>query len=570
MKNTRVKIALAASALSLTLLLSACQSAAPVQTTPTPAASPTVSASVLASYIDIDDAKNAALQAASVTEENAEVSGIWLIGENENAQYAVQFHTNDILYQYNVNAVTGEAAAAEPVDYKRQERIEALEREAEATAQPTASPSATPAPTAAPNTNKITAEEAKAIAYAHAGINAADLVYSEAELEWKYGTTIYDVEFVVLVGKNYLEYDYDIDSESGKILSYGPEVDNFNVPSGTQTDGITLDKAKEIALADAGVAAANASFTKAKPDYDDGIAVFDVEFFVLDGNAYREYDYEIRASDGFILSKKNEGPDYVPSAAPQPGGSQASSDIGLERAKEIALAKVGISAADAAFTEAKPDYDDGRLVYELEFVVTVNGTVIEYEYKIAAADGTILKSGEKTKNYTPSAAPQPSASGTQTTGDITVDKAKEIALTDAGISAANATFVKAEKEYDDGVLIYEIEFIVVSGNTVVEHDYEIRVSDGVILKRDPDIETIYTVPGSTQTGDLISEGDAKALVLAKVPGATEADIVKWKKDFDDGRWIYEGEIVFDGWEYEFEIDATTGTILDWDPDSVFD
>ena len=564
------KITAASLGLSLTLLLSACQSAAPVQTTPAPAASPTVSASVLASYIDIDDAKIAALQAASVTEENAEVAGIWLIGENESAQYAVQFRTNDILYQYNVNAVTGEVAAAEPVDYKRQERIEALEREAETTAQPTGSTAATPAPTAV-TTTKVTAEEAKTIAYAHAGINEADLVYSEVEPEWKYGTTIYDVEFVVLVGKDYLEYDYNIDSTSGKILSYGSEVDNFNVPSNAQTGGITLDKAKEIALADAGVAAANASFTKGKPDYDDGIAVFDVEFFVLDGNAYREYDYEIRASDGFILSKKNEGPDYVPSAVPQPGGSQTSGDIGLERAKEIALAKVGISVADATFTEAKPDYDDGRLVYELEFVVTVNGTVTEYEYKIAAADGTILKSSEKTKGYTPPAAPQPSSSGTQTANDIGVEKAKEIALNHAGVKAADATFIEAKPDYDDGRLVYELEFIVISNGTAKEYDYEVAASDGTIVSYDYDIEASYTVPsGNTQTTGTLAEADAKALALAQVAGATADNIYKWKKDYDDGRWVYEGKIVYNTWEYEFEMDAATGAFLEWDMESVFD
>nr|WP_231590523.1 hypothetical protein [Methanosarcina siciliae] len=32
----------------------------------------------------------------------------------------------------------------------------------------------------------------------------------------------------------------------------------------------------------------------------------------------------------------------------------------------------------------------------------------------------------------------------------------------------------------------------------------------------------------------------------------------------------EGSIVFDNMEYEFEIDATTGTIVDWNVESVFD
>ena len=32
---------------------------------------------------------------------------------------------------------------------------------------------------------------------------------------------------------------------------------------------------------------------------------------------------------------------------------------------------------------------------------------------------------------------------------------------------------------------------------------------------------------------------------------------------DDGRQIYEGEIYYNRMEYEFEIDASTGTIIEW-------
>ncbi|MDE8707100.1 PepSY domain-containing protein [[Ruminococcus] torques] len=36
-----------------------------------------------------------------------------------------------------------------------------------------------------------------------------------------------------------------------------------------------------------------------------------------------------------------------------------------------------------------------------------------------------------------------------------------------------------------------------------------------------------------------------------------------QSDNDDGKYKYEGDIIYDGKEDEFEIDASTGTILEW-------
>ena len=55
----------------------------------------------------------------------------------------------------------------------------------------------------------------------------------------------------------------------------------------------------------------------------------------------------------------------------------------------------------------------------------------------------------------------------------------------------------------------------------------------------------------------------KQAVLARVPGATEQDIREWEFDRDDGRYEYEGEIIYGGYEYEFTIDASTGHITEW-------
>ena len=56
--------------------------------------------------------------------------------------------------------------------------------------------------------------------------------------------------------------------------------------------------------------------------------------------------------------------------------------------------------------------------------------------------------------------------------------------------------------------------------------------------------------------------EATAIALERVPGATESDI-RIQLDRDDGVYKYEGDIIYEQREYDFEIDANTGTILEW-------
>ena len=70
--------------------------------------------------------------------------------------------------------------------------------------------------------------------------------------------------------------------------------------------------------------------------------------------------------------------------------NQAVSNISLEKAKEIALDHAGVKATDATFVKAKSDYEDGRAVFEIEFVVSSGNTIKEYDYEIAASDGSII------------------------------------------------------------------------------------------------------------------------------------------------------------------------------------
>ncbi len=154
---------------------------------------------------------------------------------------------------------------------------------------------------------------------------------------------------------------------------------------------------------------------------------------------------------------------------------------------------------------------------------------------------------------------------TENNGLISVETAKQKALDHAGLNAADVTFIKARLDWDDGRRVYEVEFYTADYK---EYDYEIDAVTGAVRSFDFDAE-FYTPPANN-TGSYIGMERAKEIALGKVPGATGANIVKCKFDFDDRRAEYEVEIVYNSMEYDFEIDATTGDILSWDSESIFD
>lgn len=75
---------------------------------------------------------------------------------------------------------------------------------------------------------------------------------------------------------------------------------------------------------------------------------------------------------------------------------------------------------------------------------------------------------------------------------------------------------------------------------------------------------------SVNEENLIGEAKAKELALAKVSGATEQHIYDFDLDRDNGVLEYEGEIRYNGMEYEFEINAETGEFIKWQEEKEYD
>ena len=135
---------------------------------------------------------------------------------------------------------------------------------------------------------------------------------------------------------------------------------------------------------------------------------------------------------------------------------------------------------------------------------------------------------------------------------------KKKILEDAGIKKGSVKFVKVDKDYDDGIWKYEIDFVY-DGK---EYEYEIEVETGKILSR----KTEKSDDGYDED-DIISADKARS-IAAKDAGLNVADInhIKTELDRDDGETVYEIEFKHKGYEYEYKINAETGAIISKDID----
>lgn len=163
----------------------------------------------------------------------------------------------------------------------------------------------------------------------------------------------------------------------------------FGGQSAMAADGgaaVSIDatQAEEIAFADADITSDMAERLHTKAEWEDGEPVYEVSFFA-DGV---EYEYLIREADGVILEWELNGRDLSEATAEvslQIDGDDEDTVIGMERAKEIALADAGADAAEASFSQIKFERDSRQVVYEIEFYYARQ----ELDYKIDAYSGEI-------------------------------------------------------------------------------------------------------------------------------------------------------------------------------------
>ena len=146
----------------------------------------------------------------------------------------------------------------------------------------------------------ITKEAAKNAAFTKAGITSsqATLVKVEYDANDDDHGQVYDVEFQA----NGYKYSYEIDANDGSILEIKKKKLKVKKKVTDSSTYIGAAAAKSIALKHAGLKSSAVQFTKAKLTTDDGIKIYDVEFYSGD----TEYDYEINATTGKIIEFSSE------------------------------------------------------------------------------------------------------------------------------------------------------------------------------------------------------------------------------------------------------------------------
>ena len=202
----------------------------------------------------------------------------------------------------------------------------------------------------------ISLEEAKKIALRDAKLDelTQKIVFTREELNRNQGKPCYLLEFYT--GTN--QYFYQIDAKSGSIIYAG----KF----------ITLSEAKKIALDDAGCKD-KVSFTE-ETLVSGGIKTPYYQLVFAD--AKTQWTYRIDAVLGTVLEKQQK--EIV-----------TTDFISLEEAKEIALKDAGLNEAiqKIVFTREELNRNSGKPCYILEFYTAKK----QYSYKVDAKNGSIIE-----------------------------------------------------------------------------------------------------------------------------------------------------------------------------------
>ena len=161
-------------------------------------------------------------------------------------------------------------------------------------------------------------------------------------------------------------------------------------------------------------------------------------------------------------------------------------------------------------------------------------------------------------------------------------KARKIALNHAGVS--NPNYIEVEFDADDGLIIYEVEFNTSSR----EYEYEIDAKTGDIIytNYEPNDDNYNYSSSNNSTSssnnsssnsnssssnrsststssNYISSSKARQIALNHA-GATSSTATRIHVELDREDNEYQVEFIYNNREYDYEINATTGKILDYD------
>ena len=307
---------------------------------------------------------------------------------------------------------------------------------------------------------------------------------------------------------------------------------------------IAQEQALNVVYNHAGVAAEDLVKLEMEFDSKGGTMIYEVEF----ETTTKKGEYEINATTGAIL--KSEVKHHNSSA-------DTSGYIGANAARDAALAHAGVAAGDVLEIEIELDSDDHVMTYKVEFLTGSR----EYEYRINATTGAVVTYETKGRK---NAVNQSSGSGTSTGSTyIGEPAAKESALTHAGVAESSTTDVECYLEYEDGKPVcYCVEFKV----SKAKYEYEIDLYSGAVLNYA--VESYDSSSSGKDSAEASAStsyiGESAALAAAlKHAGVAETSLTEKHVELDrDGNtMIYQVKFETRSQEYEYEIDAASGTVL---------
>ena len=210
--------------------------------------------------------------------------------------------------------------------------------------------------------------------------------------------------------------------------------------------------------------------------------------------------------------------------------AQTAEYIGIEAAKETALKSAGLTEDQADFSTAGLDSRDGTFFYQVNF----EAEGMEYDYAIDAVTGVVIEENSVAAD-----------DGAEATGAAASEAETSGAATDDG---AEATGAAASRDAAGD-----------AASGAVQASGAAQASEAA--------QTSAAAQNASDSG-MIGEEKAKEIALNHA-GLTEDQTQRlWvKRDYDDGRSIYEVEFYGEGRdEYDYEIDAVTGEIVAFDTD----
>lgn len=223
--------------------------------------------------------------------------------------------------------------------------------------------------------------------------------------------------------------------------------------------------------------------------------------------------------------------------------------IGKNSALVAALNYAGVTKDYQIDADVDPELDENPAHYEVELY---HGTLGKLEYKVDAYSGKVISGPKDAMKGVPA-----------NPGQISEEKAIEIALKQAGFKRSDVAAVYTDRGMENNTLIWDVEFYV----NGMKYEYELDANTGAVVDFDQDNDELGVIGGTNGMVGIVTApiSETKAVEAAlKHAGVSKDKAAKLEVEYDreDGQW--DVKFKANGMEYDYCISAANGSIVEWD------